>query len=61
MEVKLAILSLLIGAIITLSRLGEESHVNWQLVSRFWRTLSRRGALRSAARAELGGASGGRN
>jgi hypothetical protein len=58
MEVKLAILSLLIGAIITLSRLGEESHVDWQLVSRFWRNLSKRGALRSTTRAELGGGSG---
>ena len=51
MEIKLTILSLLIGTIIGLSHLGEERHVNWQFVSRSWRSLIRRGALQPVLRA----------
>jgi hypothetical protein len=51
MEIKLTILSLLIGTIIGLSHLSEDCHVDWPLVSRSWRSLIRRGAMRPALRA----------
>jgi hypothetical protein len=53
MDIKLTILSLLIGTIVGLSHLGENCRVNWQ-VSRSWRTLIRRRAFQAeAARATV--------
>ena len=48
MEVKLTMLSLLIGTIISLSYLSEKWHVDWELVSRSWRSRIWRGELRPA-------------